>query len=717
MAQVKIHMRKKITFVMIIMFILFIAVVAKLVVVQFVQGSELQAKAEDLRTRDLPVSAKRGTIYDRNGEKLAVSISADTVTANPSEVIKSGKAEDTALFLSKVLAMDYQTILTKITKNTSFEYIKRKADFEKAKQIQDADLPGINIIEETQRFYPKEDLAAHLLGFAGIDNQGLEGIEISRDDELSGTAGSIVSEYDAKNREIPQTTQKYVAPSDGYDLVLTIDENIQYFCERELDKLIASTTNPKKASILVMDPNTGEILAMACRPTYDPNNYQDADQSALRNSAISDSYEPGSTFKIITAATALEEGVVTPSEQFYDPGYFLVSGHKLKCWRYYNPHGSETFAEAVENSCNPVFAEVGLRIESKQKGLFYKYIRAFGFGQKTGIELSGEANGIMITEEDVSKLNIATISIGQAISVTPIQLITAVSAVANGGMLLEPQIVRQVKDQDGNIIEDFKVKEVRRVISKETSETLRLILEKVVSEGTGSKAYIPGFRVGGKTGTAQKAGVGGYMQGKYVASFIGMAPVNDPQAVVLVIVDEPQGYPNQGGQVAGPIVKTVMEDTLRYLGVAPQVDSKTEVGADSEAKTVVVPGVVNLSLDAATKALKSSGLKVTTSGSGDIVSSQVPAALSKVAQGSSVLLNLGKASSTDSKGLITVPDLTGKRMADAAELLGAMGLKLVASGSGIVYEQSPVPGKKVQSGSSVNVTFAAEEESVQPVGP
>lgn len=717
MAQVKTNMRKKITFVMIVMFLLFIAVVAKLVVVQFVQGSELQAKAEDLRTRDLPVSAKRGTIYDRNGEKLAVSISADTVTANPSEVKKSGKAEDTALFLSKTLDMDYETVLKKITKNTSFEYIKRKADFDKAQQIKDADLPGINIIEETQRFYPKEELAANVLGFAGIDNQGLEGIEISRDEELSGTAGSIVSEYDAKNREIPQTTQKYVAPTDGYDLVLTIDENIQYFCERELDKLMASTTNPKKASILVMDPNTGEILAMACRPTYDPNNYQDAAEGATRNSAISDSYEPGSTFKIITAATALEEGVVNTTEHFYDPGYIVVSGRKIKCWRWYNPHGSETFAEAMQNSCNPALIEIGLRIEAKQKGLFYKYIKAFGFGQKTGIELSGEASGIMIADDVVTKLNLATICIGQSISVTPIQLVTAVSAVANGGMLLEPQIVRQVKDQDGNIIEDFQVKEVRRVISKETSETLRLVLETVVSEGTGKNAYIPGFRVGGKTGTAQKAGVGGYQQGKYVASFLGMAPVNDPQAVVLVVIDEPQGYPNQGGQIAAPVFKVVMEDTLRYLGVAPQVDSKTEVGAESQTKTVAVPGVVNLSLDAATKALKASGLKVTTSGSGDIVSSQVPVALSKVPQGSSVLLNLGKASSTDSKGLITVPDLTGKRMAEAAELLGAMGLKMAATGSGTVFEQSPVPGSKVQSGSSIDVTFATEEENVQTVGP
>jgi len=717
MAQVKINMRKKITFVMIVMFLLFIAVVAKLVVVQFVQGSELQAKAEDLRTRDLPVSAKRGTIYDRNGEKLAVSISADTVTANPSEVNKSGKAEDTALFLSEVLGMDYETVLKKITKNTSFEYIKRKADFDKAQQIKEADLPGISIIEETQRFYPKEELAAHLLGFAGIDNQGLEGIEVSRDEELSGTAGSIVSEYDAKNREIPQTTQKYVAPTDGYDLVLTIDENIQYFCERELDKLMASTVNPKKASILVMNPNTGEILAMACRPTYDPNNYQAAAEGATRNSAISDSYEPGSTFKIITAATALEEGVVNTTEHFYDPGYIIVSGRKIKCWRYYNPHGSETFAEAVQNSCNPALIEIGLRIEAKQKGLFYKYIKAFGFGQKTGIELSGEATGIMIGDDVVTKLNLATISIGQSISVTPIQLITAVSAVANGGMLLEPQIVRQVKDKKGNIIEDFQVKEVRRVISKETSETMRLILESVVSVGTGKNAYIEGFRVGGKTGTAQKAGVGGYLQGKYVASFIGMAPANDPQAVVLVIIDEPQGYPNQGGQIAAPVFKVVMEDTLRYLGVAPQVDSKTKVGDDSTAKTVVVPGVVNLSLDAATKALKASSLNVTTSGSGDIVSSQVPAALSKATQGSSVLLNLGKASSTDSEGLITVPDLTGKRMAEAAELLGAMGLKMSASGNGIVFEQNPVPGDKVHSGSNINVTFAEEERNVQTVGP
>ena len=341
-------------------------------------------------------------------------------------------------------------------------------------------------------------------------------------------------------------------------------------------------------------------MAMANRPAYDPNDYQSSDSSSLRNMLVSDSYEPGSTFKIITASTALEEGVVTPSDQFYDPGYIMVGKERINCWRSYNPHGSETFAEGVQNSCNPVFVEVGLRIENKEKGLFYKYINAFGYGQTTGIELSGEASGIMIPEENLKQINIATISIGQGIAVTPIQMVTAVSAVANGGTLLTPQLVRQVKDKDGNIIQDFEVKEVRRVISEETSKTVCELLESVVAEGTGSRAYIPGYRVGGKTGTAQKAGVGGYLAGKYVASFIGMAPVNDPQLVALVVIDEPQGYPYQGGQIAAPVFKAVVEDTLHYMGVVSQFSDEEEKAAEEESKnTVNVPDVVNLPLDEA----------------------------------------------------------------------------------------------------------------------
>ncbi|MEG1501713.1 MAG: penicillin-binding transpeptidase domain-containing protein, partial [Clostridiales bacterium] len=349
--------------------------------------------------------------------------------------------------------------------------------------------------------------------------------------ELSGKAGSIVGEFDSLNREIPQADSVFNPPVDGNDLVLTIDENIQFFCERELDKVMAGEHPPKGASVIMMNPKTGEILAMANRPAYDPNERQKYQSSDFRNFLVNDAYEPGSTFKIITSAVALEEDVVTPESRFYDPGYKIVGSAKINCWRSYNPHGSQSFREVMQNSCNPCFVETGLRIEEKEKGLFYKYIKAFGYGQPTGICLSGESAGLMIKEENLLPVNIGTISIGQGISVTPLQMVSAVSAVVNGGTLLKPQLIRQVKDKDGNIVQDFAPQEVRRVISKETSKTVCSMLESVVTEGTAWRAYVPGYRVGGKTGTAQKPGKGGYLPDKYVVSFLGVVPMDDPQLV------------------------------------------------------------------------------------------------------------------------------------------------------------------------------------------
>ncbi len=721
MASIKMNMKRRITFVLIAMFVLFVLVIGKLFIIQFVQGSDLQLKAEELRTRDLSVEAQRGAIYDRNGNKLAISVSADSVGASPQEVKKAGTAKDTASFLSTLLGIDHDTLLDKLTANKSFVWIQRKTDYEKARQIIDADLDGISIVQETQRYYPKGTLAAHILGFSGIDNQGLDGIEYFFDDELKGINGSIVGEYDAKNQQIPQGEQEYVAPQDGCDLVLTIDQNLQYFCERELDKLMASESKPKKATIIMMDPNTGAILALANRPAYDPNNYSSAESSALRDAAVSDSYEPGSTFKIITASAALEEGVTSINDRFYDPGYILVSGHKIRCWRYYNPHGSETFSEIMQNSCNPCLVQLALRLENKQEGLFYKYIKAFGFGQKTGIELPGEATGIMIGDDKVTTLNKATMAIGQSISVTPIQMVAAVSAAINGGILYKPQIVYQVKDGD-QVIQDFKAQEVRRVISEDTSTIMRQVLEKVVTDGTGYKGYVEGYRVGGKTGTAQVPGPGGYQEGKYIASFIGFAPVDNPKFVMLVIAQEPQGYPYQGGVTCGPVFAAVAKDALRYMGVVSQVDQVDDTSTTQTTKKVKVPSLINLSSEAAQKALTACGLKAQVSGSGSIVVSQTPAGLATVDSGSTVSIKLGTVNSTNANGgALIVPDLTGKRIKEVADLLGAMGLKLQAVGNGgIACEQSALPGDKIYIGSTIKVTFkeeATQETIINTTGP
>ena len=714
MAPVKIQTRRRIALVLIFMLVIFIAVIVQLANIQFVQGSDLQQQAEDLRTKSVSVAAKRGTIYDRTGKTLAVSISADSVYASPREVQSAGSVESTALFLSRVLDMDYDNVLEKLNSDKYFVWIQRKTDFELAQEVQNAGLDGISIAAETQRFYPKGMLACHVLGFAGIDNQGLEGIEVALDDVLSGTDGNIVGQFDSYSREIPQAGQTYNAPEDGYDIVLTLDENIQYFAERELDALMAQENPPKRAMILMVNPQTGEILAMAARPGYDPNNYSDYDSSEIRNPLVSDLYEPGSTFKIITAAVALEEQVVTPEDRFYDPGYIMVSGERIKCWRSYRPHGSQSFREVMQNSCNPGFVEVGLRIENKEHNLFNKYIRAFGFGETTGIELNGEAAGIVPADEDTRQINIATMSFGQGIAVTPLQLVMAVSACVNGGILYEPQIVYQVLDKDGNVVQDFAKKEVRRVISEETSATVRDLLESVVSDGTGSRGYIEGYRVGGKTGTSQKAGEGGYLDGKYVASFCGIAPMDDPQVLCLVIIDEPYTGNNtyQGGQVAAPVFKNVMTDTLHYLGVVSQLAEEEQdlVDEEQDLPEVSVPGLKNLTVEAAVKVLELNGLQAQVEGaesdSQAIVTSQTPAELAQVESGSTVIIKTD-GQTTQSAGQITVPDLTGKRLTAVAEMLGAMGLQLSAEGTGgTAYEQSPIPGSLVNSGSVVKVRFS-----------
>lgn len=718
MAAVKLGIRRKIALILGLFLLAFFLVIVKLGIVQFIQGEDLQAKAEDLRTRDMSVAAARGTIYDRNGGKLAISITADSVAVRPSEISslpadeREKEADKTARTLADILDMDYQEVYDKVTSEQYYVYVQRKIDFELAEQIREADLAGVELEEETQRYYPKGTLAAHVLGFAGIDNQGLEGVEKTLEDWLVGQEGRIVGEYDANNNPIPQAEYEYIPPEDGYDVYLTIDENIQYFCERELANLMNSEFPAKNAGIIIMDPKSGEILAMAVANTYDPNNYNDYEESVRRNFLVNDSYEPGSTFKIITMATALEEGTVNESSTFYCPGYAMVAGSRIGCWASV-PHGSQTLAEAVQNSCNPAFVAIGQGIEAKEDGLFYKYIQAFGFGQTTGIELNGEANGILQDEANVNQVEIATIAMGQGISVTPMQMITAVSAIANDGVLLKPTLVSKVTNGD-EVVYEHQAEEVRRVVSAETAAKVRELIVNVVTDGSGTKAAIEGYTIGGKTGTAQKPGDGGYAAGKYVASFIGMVPADDPELVCLVVVDEPSGV-FYGSQVAAPIFQAVMSDTLRYLGIDPEVDANDGIDEGEDNLSATVPAVVNLSVADAIIDLQQAGFNVKLSGSGNTVTSQQPAAGATAKSGSTVLLTAGDGS--DSEGMVTVPDLRGKRFAEVANILSVLGLSLSAEGSGEAYSQSPDYGAVVPSGSTISVKFDDTDDSVSVIAP
>ncbi len=711
--QAKVEVKKRITFILLAMAAILLALNMRLAWIQFVRGDEYQQQALRNRMREVPLEAKRGAILDRNGRELAVSVSAPSVGVFPAEVKKSRQEHEIAAQLAAILGLPEDQVLRNITRNESFWWVKRKVTFEQGAQIKSLRLPGVQVVEETQRFYPNQTLAAHVLGIAGIDNQGLEGLELYYDKLLRGTPGNLVIEKDARGRDIPHARQGYIPPEDGLSLVLTIDETIQYIAERELDLLMQGPSSPKGATVIVMDPKTGDILALANRPTFDPNNFRNFPVANRRNIAVSDNYEPGSTFKIITAAAALEEGVVGLNERFYDPGYIKVGKETIKCWRTGRPHGSQSFVEAVQNSCNPVFVTVGLRMEDRRKGSFYDYIEGFGFGKVTGIDINGEAKGLLRPRDKLKQINLATISIGQGVAVTPIQLITAISAVANGGQLFQPRLVREVRDHNGQVVQRIDPAPVRQVVSKDTARQVSEILEMVVSRGTGTRAYIPGYRVGGKTGTAQKVEGGKYVAGKYVASFAGYAPVNDPRLAILVVVDEPQGI-YYGGTVAAPIFKRILEDSLRYLGVPAQYNSEVKPDRDNNrVKEVLVPDVSQQAVVKAQAVIKASGLSPVVQGIGTVVADQIPKPGVRVQMGTQILLY---AKEGQPSGEVVVPDLTGWRTREVATIMEALGLKMSSDGTGEAWEQDPVPGTVVKVGTTVRVLFGdgAMAEAISP---
>lgn len=672
--------------------------------VQFVRGAELSARAEQNRMRDEPVASKRGIIYDRNGNELAISVSADSVCAYPAEIIASKQHEKIAHKLAALLDMDETKLLKTLTKRTSFVWIKRQIKPEQAKKIREMDLPGIRLTEESHRQYPNGLFCSHVLGISGVDNTGLEGIDHYYDELVGGSKGRIVIEKDAANRPIPEATHKYISPVDGANLILTIDETIQYIAERELDKVFKER-QAKAAAVIVMDPKTGEVMAMASRPTFDPNNFGQYPASNRRNFAINDAYEPGSTMKIVTAAMAMEEKVVDSQSRFFCPGHIKVGKETIGCANG-KAHGSQTFAEIVENSCNVGFVQVGLDIGLEK---YYHYVNAFGFGKLTGIDLPGEAEGILVPEKRAKQIDLATMAMGQANAVTPIQLISAVSAVANDGKLMKPHLVKQVIDNKGNVIKKVDPVVVKQVISENTAQQLCLILEGEVVNGTGLNAYIEGYRVGGKTGTAQKVGADGrYMTNEHIASFVGFAPAVDPRLACLVIVDAPKGYPYFGGWVAAPVFKNIMQDALHYLEVPMYKSTENDKTLD-KVDNVLVPDVVNLPLAEAISLLNSRGLKVKVSGDGNIVWQQTPKPRTKLQSGAQVIISLSPFEKGDKDGEVTIPDLQGKSMREVAKILSDLGLHLIPEGYGLAYEQYPVAGKVVTRGSSIKVKF-------QPVG-
>lgn len=562
---------------------IFIALIIRLGWIQIVSSEKYQQLALEQQTRDIPIPAKRGIIFDRKGKELAVSASTSTIWARPSEVKNANNIDETVRILSETLGEDPENIKQIITKSdVNLIRVAKWVEKEKADIIREAKLDGIWIAEDNKRIYPYGSFAAHILGHTTDDNRGLSGIELKYDKYLSGLPGRWIKNTDALGRQLSYGTEKYYKAENGLNTVLTIDEVIQHFVEKAIENAYEKT-NSKKVMAIVMDPETGDILAMANFPDYDPNNsrepilekdllyYRSLDNdtkqnywnSMWRNPIISDTYEPGSTFKLITTAIALNENVTSPGSEYNCTGYITVGDARLRCWRYYSPHGHQTLTEAVQNSCNPVFIQLGLGVG---KDKYYEYLNSFGFMDKTGIDLPGESTAIIQNKSAIGPVELATISYGQGISVTPIQLITAVSAIGNEGKLMRPRIVKELVDDDGNVIHRFEPEMIRQVISKETANEMTLIMEQVVAEGTGKNAQVAGYRIGGKTGTADKVIDGRYVEGKAYSSFIALAPIDDPKIAVLVIVDEPEGT-HFGSLTAAPAAREILADSLRYLNI------------------------------------------------------------------------------------------------------------------------------------------------------
>ena len=739
----------------------FIVLAAKLYDIQIVHHDEYEAAAIAQQVRETTVSAARGTLYDRNGRILAISAGVDTIYISPAEIERGHEdAEAIAKGLSEILGVDYETILKRAQNTKSwYEVVARKVEPEVSEKVREfkaeGGYSGIKVEADTKRYYPNGSLASHVIGFVGLENKGLGGIEARYDSLLSGKNGYVMRSTTAAGTDMLYSSyEDYVDAEDGQSLSLTIDSTIQYYIEKHLAQAVADYDIQNGAAAICMEVDTGAILSMASLGNFDLNDYQTisaeaeaeiraaaqsdeeynelyslAQQLQWRNKAISDTYEPGSTFKIITLAMALEEGVVSENSSFYCGGSMNVLGRgsPLKCWKY-GGHGSQSLTQAVQHSCNVAFVNIGQLVGEEK---FYEYAEGFGFidrtqdtsqqlTAKTGIDLGGESGSIWWSEdvfcnpENLSQL--AASSFGQTFNITPIQLITAVSACVNGGRLMKPYLVQSVEDSEGNIVSQTEPELVRQVISEETSATVRKILEQVVGdqkEGTGHNAYVAGYRIGGKTGTSTKTTEEIAGNKEYIVSFIGFAPADDPEIAILVLLDDPSsesGIYISGGQMAAPVVGKMMADILPYLGYEPEY-------TDAELENIdrPVPEVAGMSLAEAQRALTESGFKSRIIGEGDTVTDQLPRSGVVIASGSEVLLYAGQSPAPTQE---TMPDVRGLSYAEAVERLGDIGVYLSSGNSStdaanlIVSGQSIAPGTAVEHGTVVDVTLYLNDTSM-----
>ncbi len=628
---------KRIKIFTLFLFLAFFLIIFKVFYVQIFDYKKLSTLAKDLWSRDLPVEANRGRILDRNGVVLADNIKTKSLVFFPNQIEDKKSA---AKSLAEILNVSYEEMYKHVNKKTSIERVHpegRRLDYETAEKISNLKLQGVYLVKESKRNYPYKTLLSHVLGYVGIDNQGLSGLELQYDKYLTGESGAIKYFSDAKGNKL-DLADVYLEPQDGMDIQLTIDINIQKSIERELDNVV-DMFSPDMALALVMNPNTGEIYGMSSRPNFDPNNYQDYSTEELsRNLPIWATYEPGSTQKIITTAAAVEEKVVNlDKDHFYDGGKVKVDTAVIKCWKA-GGHGAQTFMEVLQNSCNPGFVKMGQLLGKKR---LFSYLDKFGFGEQTGIDLSGESNGIIFPLERVGNIELATTAFGQGISVTPIQQVTAVSAVVNGGNLYTPYIVKNILEKEsGNVIEQKEKHLVRKVISKETSNIMRRALENVVALGGGRSAFIDGYRIGGKTGTAQKVENGQYLVNNYIMSFMSVVPANDPEAVFYLAIDNPKNTAMLSSYTTTPIARRILLDIIDALGIEKQENQIEKELEWADIPIYEVPNVIGMKKEEAEKALINFTIEY--EGEGEKIVGQSPEAGNRIEEKSIVRLLLEK---------------------------------------------------------------------------
>ncbi len=720
-------------------FLIFIPLIAQLYKLQISEHEYWQQKALSQQTRGTTIEANRGTIYDRNYKTLAISASVESVYIAPKYIDSENYEEESRLIasgLSEILGIDYDTIYEKTQKKDSYyQSIARKLEadvIEKVRQFKtDNDLDAIQIEPDTKRYYTYGTFASQVLGFVNVDNDGIEGFEMYYDEKLAGTAGKIVSLKNAKGTSMFDTYEKYYDAEDGLSAVLTIDETIQHLLEKHLEQAVIDDYVENRGAAIVMEPKTGEILGMAVTGGSDLNSprtlteeeeasiaelegeeYDKAKTAILlekwRNKCVADTYEPGSIFKIITCSMALEEGVVTLDSTFTCTGSAKVAGWSkpISCWKKAG-HGEQTLTRALQNSCNPAFISIGLKVGQEK---FYEYLQAFGFGQKTGIDLPGEASGLLHDYNDFlsNDVSLAVASFGQTFTVTPIQLITAACAVVNGGYLMQPHIVKEFVDSNGVVQETVEPTVVRQVISEETSTTMRQLLQAVVDDGSGRNAQVAGYSIGGKTATSEKISATEDTTGKYVVSFLAVAPAEDPQIALLVLLDTPgEEIPQSqrsGGYLAAPLAGKILAEMLPYLGVEQSYTGEELFGSE-----VTMPGVTGWSVEDAEEVLNNKSMTYKVVGEGDVVTGQLPADGAKITTSSEVILYTEDDVPSDT---VTVPNVVGMSPEEANRTIVNAGLYMSPSGA-LTEEVATVKatsqsleyGTEVARGSVIDVEF------------